>query len=273
MPKNISTPTPADLTPSLAPQEAVRRFLALTGDTETVSDTALAHFLETTGLNCKVSTPLFDVAFYLEQLPLRSGARENPVLHYFEHGIKDGLLPCLTFDPEHIEKQLRKAQIDTDEPALLAVLAQREAPFISPHPLFDPELYSAATSEPLEGRLPIEDFLSRQPYDMRVFSPYFDIAYYLHQAPHVKISQLNPLVHYLSQAAGQRSDPNPMFHAGFYRNTYDYNGPDALAHFVKVGTTLGRLPNPYAEQELGINGMTPDELTTYLSPLPTSETV
>lgn len=262
---------PATETPErLDPRQGVRRALELSagaGKASKVSDEELDGFIAQRGENCPNRCSLFDMRFYLAQLPLRIGMRVNPVLHYFEIGAANGLRPHPLFDPDHVRRQ-RGTQTAplADGSDWLAVLASCTAPFLSPHPLFDPGYYLRATGR--EGQRlsenPILTFIRHWPEERAPFSPYFDCEFYIRQVPHLRAGLMDPLSHYLLQPDELRLDPNPMVHGKYYQNRYSDVGEDALSHFVQLGLPAGRAPNPYAPRELGELGMTPSELRDYI---------
>lgn len=260
----VEPPEPQD------PREAVRQALAISAGAtkaEAIPDSDLDAFLAQLGGECPKRCALFDIPFYLGQLPPRIGARVNPVLHYAETGAAAGLLPHPVFDGDFVRAQLGTAGVPVvDARDWLAVLASRQRPFLSPHPLFDPETYladaghdAATLNEP-----PILLFLRNWATERARFSPYFDIGFYLRQVPHLRAGLMDPLSHYLLQPDIHRLDPNPMVHGKYYQNAYSDVGADALSHYIRFGLAAGREPNPYAPRELGELGMTARELDDYI---------
>ncbi|ACK64983.1 glycosyl transferase family 2 [Rippkaea orientalis PCC 8801] len=95
----------------------------------------------------------------------------------------------------------------------------------------------------------------------------FDTGYYWQQNPDVKLSNVDPLGHYLDIGASQGKDPNPLFDTSFYLEQYPevtQLGMNPLAHYIMIGAKKGNKPHPlfdttyYLEQypdvvELGIN--------------------
>lgn len=265
---------PADGTkgPRIAARTGVRRLLALAegggGTGRTIEDDEVDVFLAQKGAACVSPTPLFDVEHYLGQLPRALAGTVNPVAHYLEFGAAAGLLPHPIFDLIWLREQVAGRADLARVPPLLAVLEAVRPPYVSPHPLFDPACYMAATGRPAEGVgwAPAALFLAHWRTERAAFSPYFDVAFYYRQNPHLAGGALDPLTHYLSQPLGRREDVNPMFHAGYYALAHkDVGEEDPFAHYLRVGLAEGRLPNPYALAELGGLGPTPEVLRAYLT--------
>ena len=104
------------------------------------------RFLAQTGRGVTPLTPLFDVGYYLGKIPTSLQQEINPVLHFCLHGDDTGLAPTRLFHAEYVASVLRgDAQAAVDLVSLfVAVIENVEPPFISPHPLFEPEIWTAS---------------------------------------------------------------------------------------------------------------------------------
>jgi hypothetical protein len=208
------------------------------------------EFLEQKGSNTPKITPLFDIDYYAEQLSWQI-APINYYLHYCESAMDVALQPHVLFDGDYVLSQSGLATFD--RPPLLYFLEQND-PNLSPHPLFEPALYSAAVGEDFLGDdLPICAFIERWTQKNAPFSSFFSRKFYALHEPVVRYGGLNPLVHFLSAPPERRRDPNPMFHRGWYANSLvaeDIGVEEPLVHYIRHGLPMGLMPNPFAHGEL-----------------------
>ncbi|OZI56958.1 hypothetical protein CAL20_13240 [Bordetella genomosp. 4] len=67
-------------------------------------------------------------------------------------------------------------------------------------------------------------------------TPFFDQAWYLEQYPDVRISGLDPALHYLKFGAKEGRDPGPKFSTLEYLRTHAElrdSGENPLLHYIK----------------------------------------
>ena len=211
--------------------------------------------------------PLFDESFYNSQLPIFAQQSDGAFAHFLHTGEKLGLLPHPIFDRDYVMAQISAAQAETGEDfsPFLYVLKKD----ISPCRLFSVAHYRAELAksggEIEEGMAAISHFLTQWADSRADFSPYFDVHFYQLNNPHLKNSRTNPLDHYFRVPRFERSDVNPMFHAGYYSQTYQPGDVDPLVDFLDTGCGLLNLPNPYAAQELLSDAfVTPGNLLNYI---------
>ena len=214
-----------------------------------------------------VSHPLFDSNFYNQQLPQFAQQTEQAMHHFLTVGEKLGLQPHPVFDRKYVLEQAKEngVKVDEDFSPFTYVLKNN----LSPNRLFSKELYASSLKKAgidfPENELYIAHFLTSW-VDCRVpFSPYFDVTFYELNNPHLVKSGTNPLDHYFRVPRRERADANPMFHAGYYTNTYASWEYDPLVDFIAQGSGQLNLPNPYAAQEL-LSGafVTPENLLNYI---------
>ncbi len=207
-------------------------------------------FLQRKGMDTPRITPLFDVDYYSEQLSWQN-APINYYLHYCESALDVALQPHVLFDSDYVLSQSGLRAYD--RPPLLYFLEQND-PMLSPHPLFEPALYSNAVGDDfLNGDLPICAFISRWAEKNAPFSSYFSRRFYSLHEPVVRYGGLNPLVHFMSAPPERRRDPNPMFHRGWYANSLaadEIGLEEPLIHYIRYGLPMGLMPNPFAHSEL-----------------------
>ena len=211
--------------------------------------------------------PIFDENYYNQQLPLFARQENKGFKHFIEVGEAMGLLPHPLFDPEYVTMQAKAAgvEIGADFSAFTYMLAQD----VSPNRLFSVQFYRAALMAAgvklAATDLTITYFLAHWFESRLAFSPYFDVNFYMLDNPHLVNSSANPLDHYFRVPQRERSDANPMFHAGYYMQTYQPGAVDPLVDFLNSGCGELNLPNPYAAKELLSDAfLTPENLLRYI---------
>lgn len=202
-------------------------------------------------------TVLFNCTHYLSQLPAFARDSIDPLDHYLSVGWSVGLSPHLAFDSDFVAEQLGITK--WTEPPLLAYF---ESPVeISPHSLFDVDVYSARVRLDRSGYARLfEMFLDAWDCARAPFSRLFSLFYYERAEPVVGLGRINPLVHYLSTEASRRRDANPMIHNRWYNEVYPAKTGqprDPLVRFARIGLKQGHLPNPFAAREIKL--LNPDD--------------
>lgn len=200
--------------------------------------------------NGESPTPLFDPAYYRNQVPAFARESLDPLDHYLRVGWSIGFSPHRAFESDFVAEQLGIA--NWKEPPLLAFF--ESAVEVSPHPLFDVALYGAGVR--LDGsayaRL-FEMFVEAWDCASAPFSRLFSLSYYERAEPVVRLGRMNPLIHYLSTEPSRRHDANPMIHNRWYDERYPAKPgqpTDPLVRFARVGLKQGHLPNPFAASEM-----------------------
>jgi hypothetical protein len=264
---------------------AARIYRASIGAAQTPVDEILASdgfrdFAGQTGRAISPLTPLFDVDFYLEHIPAPLRASINPVIHFCKYAPFSGFAPTWLFDAAFIRRGLgwpepvsqasstaaapKRVAGDTVD-LFVALVENVSPPFLSPHPLFDADLWAASAPRPLEIH-PAADFVTTTDLGTRCFSPYFSVPLYARLRPQIRRRNVNPLKLYLGNcAAGVIDDVNPMFHSLYYRHQNRVTCSDLLSHYLVTGARAGAPPNPFADQELRITDG--DRLGGGLAPL------
>lgn len=148
---------------------------------------------------------LFDTAFYLACNPDLRSSLINPLIHYLEHGHREGR---------------------------------------NPNPLFETSWYWLAYPEVAEqGINPLYHYASVGWREGRNPCAMFESDYYLRCYPQVRESGLSPLAHYLTQGARQGYKPNPLFDSGYYLESnadVRESGENPLYHYIRQGIWEGR---------------------------------
>jgi rhamnosyltransferase len=189
--------------------------------------------------------PLFDPLHYMLVNPDVVGEGIDPLTHYVRHGVIEGRDPNALFSVKYYrDRHLGDRGRDDPYLPLVDYLGRGAAALYSPHPLFDPEHYSAQLPEGLElGDTALDHFLREGA--LRGLNPVqgFDTKFYVSQCTDVDFTQINPLVHYLLFGGFEGRDPNP----GFSSNKYLARNPDVLRarmnpllHYIQSGASEGR---------------------------------
>jgi len=83
--------------------------------------------------------------------------------------------------------------------------------------------------------------------DMLARSGLFDARWYLAHYPDVQKAGQDPILHFLTQGAGEWRDPGPHFSTAHYMRTYPdiaENGLNPLVHYLQSGWREGRAIRP-----------------------------
>ncbi|MCU0723966.1 MAG: glycosyltransferase, partial [Planctomycetes bacterium] len=228
--------------------KAVRALGALAGGRlrERLRERRLRAALEACGL--------FDPAAYLERYPDVARAGVPPVLHYLEHGDREGRRPHPLFEPEYyLARNPDVAR--SGAPSLLHYAGHGEREGRRPNPYFDPAFYARRNPDlPRRGVPLLEQFFRSGAREGRRPHPWFDPAWYFARNPDVARSGLNPLDHYLRYGEAEGRKPVALFDPAWYRA----RNPDVarspmrpLEHYLEHGMAEGRPPCAAAESVFG----------------------
>ncbi|MFB9953212.1 rhamnan synthesis F family protein [Rhizobium puerariae] len=97
----------------------------------------------------------------------------------------------------------------------------------------------------------------------------FDSEYYLASNPDVANSGINPLMHFITEGAGERRNPHPLFNVEFYLNNYpdvERAGINPLLHFIRFGGMELRETHPLFDAKY-YSVLYPEVMAAGLSPL------
>jgi len=214
------------------------------------------------------SHPLFDSRYYLQQFPQFAQPTEQAIVHFLTVGEDHGLIPHPIFDRKYVVTQAKENGVDTEDQFSPFCYALQND--LSPNRLFARNFYKNSLGK-IDVKIPDTDthiahFLTSWVKYRVPFSPYFDVRFYEMNNPHLVMSDTNPLDHYFRIPRRERADANPMFHAGYYANTYSVREIDPLVDFLAQGSGQLNLPNPYAAQELLSEAfVTPVNLLNYIA--------
>jgi hypothetical protein len=161
----------------------------------------IEHFLTYGGWNGLDPHAAFASHWYSAQHPVLQTNQVIPLLHYVRVGAELGYDPHILFRTNWYVAH--GGSIPPGMTPLRHYLLHGEALGISCHPLFDPEYYARSVNTPCSGSL-LEHFITSSGETVGDPSPSFSCSQYLQNAPDVKASQINPLLHYLHSGAGER---------------------------------------------------------------------
>ena len=206
----------------------------------------------------------FDPGYYLAQYPEVLSAGQDPLLHYVEHGAREGRKPNPGFDPvSYSERHPELA--DTGENPLLHALRSEKGPThagseevvaeTSGDPGQAPEGAPGGATEAAAAPAPEGPSWSRwrtashlaswvlrgRIRDLRAYralkrSNRFDPSFYCTAYPAVAGARMNPLLHYVEHGAREGRKPNPEFDPVSYSDRHPEladTGENPLVHFLR----------------------------------------
>jgi glycosyltransferase involved in cell wall biosynthesis len=190
---------------------------------------------------------LFDVEFYLSQVPQAKDYPRGPAAHYLELGSADGHDPHCLFDSEYYaacNPEVAERRINP----LLHFILSGVANGANPHPLFDILFYLNSNPEVAKSGInPLLHYWRIGALERLNPHPLFDTTYYLEQKPAGFGWRDNPLLHFLWYWHRDRISPHPLFDMSFYMSANPEladAGTNPLIHFVLFATESDRDPHP-----------------------------
>lgn len=155
---------------------------------------ALEHFITVGWREGRNPHPLFDVSFYVRQLPAGLPAHSDPLSHFWEIGAEQGL---------------------------------------DPHPLFDTSFYMGQYANAVGEGNPLAHYVFAGGFGGFEPHPFFSSEHYLRQHPGVREARINPLAHYVMFGAGEGVSPHPFFDGVSYARRHALPvGVNPLEHFA-----------------------------------------
>lgn len=180
--------------------------------------------------------PAFSTRRYLRAYPDVAAAGMNPLLHYLNHGRKEGRscfpvgdytdaddpLPMETRDPKEIENDIR---------------------IIEKTRLFDADYYLATYPDvAASGIDPLRHYVEHGAAEGRRPNAYFDTRFYRENYQDTD-DRRNPLAHYATASGSDRARTSLQFDGCFYATCYPdvrESGSTPLQHFLTRGIVEGR---------------------------------
>lgn len=144
----------------------------------------------------------------------------DPLMHFTEHGWREGRDPCPYFSTKHYLAQ---------NPDVAAAGC---------NPFWHYILFGRA-----EGRAAMPNQVAIDKHVLSTVAAEFDVAHYLSLNPDVELSGLDPLHHFLRYGASEGRDPNREFSTRFYRSQRPdvvNAGINVFYHYISSGRAEGR---------------------------------
>lgn len=204
------------------------------------------HYLLTSNEDRRDPHPLFQLDHYFTQLVGGRQGTYDPVIHYLTTGGANGFSPHPLFDSAFYWRQVTDAE-GYDATPLEHYLAHGRHQLLDTHPCFRSEWYCRQAPEVLEeGGVPLLDYIERGAAAGLDPHPLFATSYYIDHSDDVRRSGANPLVHFVTRGGAEERSPHPLFDTGFYFMNYSdvaESGVNPLVHYLRYGLTEARQPS------------------------------
>lgn len=197
-------------------------------------ENALSHYIRHGIRERRQPHILFNLTFYEAGLGGRLNIGVNPLVHYLDVGSKEGIDPHVLFDGAYYASTIQGGLRLQD--ALIHFLSADAETRGHPHPLFDQEWYVGQLKTGERPENPLIHYLQAGPFKEESPHPLFDGAAYLKAHPDVRTAGMDPLVHYVSYGAGEKSRRLSGFDETDYRKRSGISNkafPNAFIHFLK----------------------------------------
>ena len=199
----------------------------------------IRHYCKTGWREGRNPNPVFETTTYLRRNDDVSEAGINPLLHFIEHGEEENRVVSDAFDA----LQYREVYEPPATRSALRMHLERMAAARRLARQLDAGHRAASTST---------DRALEEIAAVIAASHLFDENHYLIGYPDVRLSGLDPLVHFCRYGAEEGRRPNPYFDTDWYRLTYMPGGKSAgnpLLHYILHGEAAGLRPIVYFETE------------------------
>ncbi|WP_147019926.1 rhamnosyltransferase WsaF family glycosyltransferase [Methylorubrum extorquens] len=171
----------------------------------------------------KIIRQHFDINFYLKENPDVRAGKQDPILHYLEHGSREGRRPTPGFDV-HFYTQKYASEIGEHEPFTYYIKYGRDK--------------NHSTSR---GDTYVSQQTKQQIPDYELIESEFDADYYLNENHDVRKLNVDPIIHYLQHGRREGRRPTPDFDPAFYAEEYasEVGEKDPFTHYIKYGRKKG----------------------------------
>lgn len=173
---------------------------------------------------------LFDSEYYLGRYPDVRAAKMCPIMHYLNHGWREGRNPSPRFNNDaYLSDNPDVASANMCPLIHYIDHGQCEGRYV--RNVTDGFKLTANTNDVLS----IYKTLSK--------SKLFNKRWYLKTYPDVKLAKMNPIKHYISHGAREGRNPSKYFNTMFYLEKYPdvrKSGMNPLYHYIKFGMAEGR---------------------------------
>lgn len=192
------------------------------------------------------ATPLFDAAWYLDQVPGLRASGQDPALHFAATGADAGVMPNPYFDAAWYRARYPEVAAAGENP-LLHWLRTGAARRLDPNPFFRTAWY--VDHHPDAAADPLRHWIEHGVPGQLDPNPMLDAEAYLLEYPAARDSGLDALLHWWRHGSGAGYDPHPAFDSAFYRRRHGLPaGTDPLAHWLEVGEAQGLTTSPLLER-------------------------
>lgn len=176
--------------------------------------------------------PYFFTFWYLTEYPDVASSGINPLLHFLLYGAQEGRNPNPYFLTRWYQKNYPEVQSSTQHP-LLHYLNNYKNGIVKPNPYFDPAWYTQTyLSTNQNNSEPFAHFLQQHHNTSYNPNPHFDSQWYLRTYPWVERLGLNPLQHFISFSAQEKTNPNPYFDSQWYEEEYPESKTGEISAFA-----------------------------------------
>ena len=171
----------------------------------------------------KTIKPYFDIEFYLKENPDVREGKQDPILHYLEHGSREGRRPTSDFDV-HFYARTYETEIGEYEPFVYYIKYGRH------------KNHTTST-----GDAYISQQNKQHVSDYKLIESEFDVDYYFNENHDVQRSNVDPIIHYLQHGRREGRRPTPDFDPAFYAKEYasEIGDTDPFTHYIKHGRKKG----------------------------------
>ncbi|MEX0409743.1 hypothetical protein ABGN05_29335 [Aquibium sp. LZ166] len=177
-----------------------------------------------------MQSDLFDREWYLKKYPDVAATGVDPIVHYLQHGAKEGRDPGPLFDTRwYLEEYPDASKVN---------------------PLIDHITRGQALGRQTKASPQVENVSIEEQAEIVRDSDLFDREWYLKKYPDVAASGANPIMHYLRHGAKEGRDPGPLFDTRWYMKEYpDASKVNPLIDHIMRGQALGRHTKASAQVE------------------------
>ena len=175
----------------------------------------------------------------------------DPVVHYLDHGAREGRLPNPYFATEWYLRQNSDVGVRGLNP-LLHYIRRGEAECRAPAPFFDLAWYRTRhTAAP--GQTLLRHYLDRRLRGEASPLPEFDPVFYLQTYPDIAVAGVDPFEHFLHTGFREERNPSAEFDTRYYVRRY-LDGDlseNPLLHYRRIRRLLRVHPTP-PQSETGV---------------------
>jgi len=201
-------------------------------------------------VNLIIQSGFFDESFYMSTNPDLSELIGEPVLHYLNYGGFEGRNPSERFDSMYYMLKYNDVKEIGMNP-LIHFLLHGHSEGRKPIPDSEECFNNYVLENSSTYRFDYSDCKTSDSLicfrDVKLIrdSDFFNADFYLLEYPDVKISGIDPALHYLVQGWKEGRNPSKHFNSNFYLERYDdvrQSIMNPLLHYINFGVFENRLP-------------------------------